>query len=76
MSEAHAHAKHHDYHLVNPSPWPIVGSIGAFALAIGVLFYFMSRKAGDPNLWYVVPGTPARDHHHVRLVARRDQRGA
>ena len=27
---AEAHAKHHDYHLVNPSPWPIVGAIGAF----------------------------------------------
>ena len=27
---ADAHAKRHDYHLVNPSPWPIVGSISAF----------------------------------------------
>jgi cytochrome c oxidase subunit III len=27
--------KHHDYHLVNPSPWPIVGSISAFIMAIG-----------------------------------------
>ena len=26
---ATAHAKHHDYHLVDPSPWPIVGSISA-----------------------------------------------
>ncbi|MFC3226493.1 cytochrome c oxidase subunit 3 [Marinibaculum pumilum] len=25
----------HDYHLVDPSPWPFVGSIGAFVLAIG-----------------------------------------
>ncbi len=24
---ADAHAKHHDYHLVNPSPWPVVGSV-------------------------------------------------
>ena len=22
---ADTHAKHHDYHLVNPSPWPVVG---------------------------------------------------
>ena len=28
---AEAHAKHHDYHLVNPSPWPVVGSIFVFA---------------------------------------------
>ena len=26
-SMADTHAKHHDYHLVNPSPWPVVGSI-------------------------------------------------
>jgi cytochrome c oxidase subunit 3 len=31
---AHGNVKH-DYHLVNPSPWPIVGSIGALFLAIG-----------------------------------------
>jgi cytochrome c oxidase subunit 3 len=31
-----AHAKpNHDYHLVNPSPWPFVGSVSAFVLAIG-----------------------------------------
>ena len=34
---ADAHAKHHDYHLVDPSPWPVVGSIGAFVLAIGAV---------------------------------------
>ena len=56
MADAHAHAKSHDYHLVNPSPWPIVGSVGAFVLAIGALMYFMSKKAGAPELWYVVPG--------------------
>jgi cytochrome c oxidase subunit 3 len=33
-----AHAKpHHDYHLVNPSPWPFVGSISAFILAVGAI---------------------------------------
>ena len=26
------HAKpNHDYHLVNPSPWPAVGAVSAFA---------------------------------------------
>src|SRR5919112_1341942 len=24
---AEAHAKHHDYHLVDPSPWPLIGVI-------------------------------------------------
>ena len=27
---AEAHAKHHDYHLVDPSPWPLIGAISAF----------------------------------------------
>ena len=37
---ADAHAKKHDYHLVNPSPWPFVGSSSAFILAIGAVLYF------------------------------------
>ncbi|MGE0044968.1 MAG: cytochrome c oxidase subunit 3 [Hyphomonadaceae bacterium] len=32
-----SHAAHHDYHLVDPSPWPIVGSISAFILAVGAV---------------------------------------
>ncbi len=27
----------HDYHLVNPSPWPLIGSIAAVALALGLV---------------------------------------
>jgi cytochrome c oxidase subunit III len=34
---ADAHAKHHDYHLVNPSPWPAIGAASAFILAIGAV---------------------------------------
>ena len=34
---ADAHAKHHDYHLVDPSPWPIVGSISALITAVGAI---------------------------------------
>jgi len=35
---ADAHAKpHHDYHLVNPSPWPVVGAIFAFLTAVGLI---------------------------------------
>lgn len=40
---ADAHAKNHDYHLVNPSPWPIVGAIAAFVLAYGAI-QFMHQK--------------------------------
>jgi cytochrome c oxidase subunit 3 len=31
------HAKNHDYHLVDPSPWPFVGSVSAFVMAIGAI---------------------------------------
>ncbi|MBI1383564.1 MAG: cytochrome c oxidase subunit 3 [Rhizobiales bacterium] len=55
MADGHAH-KQHDYHLVNPSPWPLVGSIGALVLAVGAVMYFVSRKDGDPQAWYVLPG--------------------
>ena len=37
---ADAHAKHHDYHLVDPSPWPAIGGLAAFILAIGAIMYF------------------------------------
>src|SRR5215813_7738418 len=37
---ATAHAKpHHDYHLVNPSPWPAVGATSAFVAAVGAILW-------------------------------------
>ena len=40
MAEGHAdaHGKHHDYHLVDPSPWPLVGAVAAFIMAVGLVF--------------------------------------
>jgi cytochrome c oxidase subunit 3 len=29
----------HDYHLVAPSPWPLIGSISAFILAVGAVMW-------------------------------------
>jgi len=41
MSNAHdvAHAPKHPYHLVDPSPWPIVGSIAALATTVGAVMF-------------------------------------
>jgi|SRR5579871_1656776 len=40
MADAHAHSgPKHDYHLVDPSPWPIVGSLGALTMLIGAVFW-------------------------------------
>ena len=47
---ADGHAKHHDYHLVNPSPWPLVGSVAAFMLAVGAIVWMKTAAAGSPPL--------------------------
>ncbi len=36
---------HHDYHLVDPSPWPIIGSVGAFTMLTGAVFWMNSSAA-------------------------------
>ncbi len=45
---AHGEVKH-DYHLVNPSPWPFVASLGAFIAAVGgvVLMRGLSTEEGN-----------------------------
>ncbi len=50
---ADAHAKHHDYHLVEPSPWPIIGAVSAFVLAVAMIF----AMHGQISWWWVMPGT-------------------
>jgi cytochrome c oxidase subunit III len=40
-----AHANH-EYHLVNPSPWPAVGATSAFALAVGAVTWMHSISWG------------------------------
>jgi cytochrome c oxidase subunit 3 len=40
MSETHAvHEAKHPYHLVDPSPWPVVGSIAALVLTGGLVMF-------------------------------------
>jgi cytochrome c oxidase subunit III len=29
--------KNHDYHLVDPSPWPLIGALSAFIMAVGLV---------------------------------------
>jgi cytochrome c oxidase subunit III len=36
MADAHA-APHHDYHLVDPSPWPLVASIAVTVMMVGAV---------------------------------------
>ena len=47
----------HDYHLVNPSPWPLIGSFAVLVLAIGGVAYMKGLfgiEAGQ--LWTLLPG--------------------
>ena len=50
MAEAHAahddHAPKHDFYLVDPSPWPVVGSIAAFLLTLGAALWMHDRAPG------------------------------
>ena len=48
----------HPYHLVDPSPWPILGSLAAFVLAMGVVFYMHPSMIGlkSPAIWLFLPG--------------------
>ncbi len=47
-----AHANH-DYHLVDPSPWPLVGSMAALALTGGCVMWMHEMTGG---LWLMVIG--------------------
>ena len=49
---ADAHAKHHDYHLVDPSPWPFIGATATFITAIGAVFW-MHHQIGP---WVMILG--------------------
>lgn len=37
----------HPYHLVDPSPWPLVASISSLVTAVGAAMYFHSYQNGN-----------------------------
>jgi cytochrome c oxidase subunit 3 len=45
------HAPNHDYHLVEPSPWPAVGALSGFITAVGAIMFF--RELGP---WVLIIG--------------------
>jgi cytochrome c oxidase subunit 3 len=52
---ADAHAKQHDYHLVEPSPWPAVGSVSAFIMAVGAITWM--HKSFPGAVYVLLAGT-------------------
>ena len=43
-----AATKNHDYHLVDPDPWPIIGAFSALALTGGAIMWFHEHPYGVP----------------------------
>lgn len=41
-----SHIKRHNYHLVNPSPWPISASSGSFLMTVGAVLCFHFYQKG------------------------------
>jgi len=52
-----AHAKH-NFHMVDPSPWPALGAFGALVLAIGAILYFHETPVlgMEPGIYKLLPG--------------------
>src|SRR5688572_18203067 len=48
---AHGEVKH-DYHLVNPSPWPFTGSFAAFVLAVGAVVQMRGIAADEGDFFF------------------------
>lgn len=47
----HAHGHTHPFHIVDPSPWPVVGSLAALVLAIGAILFMH-----DVTPWVMATG--------------------
>ena len=80
---ADAHVKHHDYHLVDPSPWPAVGAVSAFLMAVGAISWMHHMYAAAPlvfaagvvgvaytmiNWWTDVTREADKQGYHTRVV--------
>src|SRR3546814_704855 len=46
-----AGAKHHDYHLVNPSVWPMIASIAALVMFFGGVMWMHADYFGGAGKW-------------------------
>lgn len=47
---ADAHAKNHDYHILPLSPWPFIGSVSAFIMAVGAVMWMKKMTLGGMTL--------------------------
>ncbi|MCR9123666.1 MAG: cytochrome c oxidase subunit 3 [Phyllobacteriaceae bacterium] len=55
---ADTHAKNHDYHILDPSPWPLIGSVGALIMAIGGIGWMQAGQGNDFSLLGIPMANP------------------
>ncbi|MBN9251062.1 MAG: cytochrome c oxidase subunit 3 [Mesorhizobium sp.] len=57
MADAHAKPQH-DYHIIDPSPWPFIGSVSALVMALGGVGWMQYLKGNEFHLFGVNLATP------------------
>jgi cytochrome c oxidase subunit 3 len=55
---AEAHAKNHDYHIIDPSPWPFISGVGALLLCIGGIGWMQAIKGNEFSLLGIPLNSP------------------
>ncbi|MEL7230558.1 MAG: cytochrome c oxidase subunit 3, partial [Pseudomonadota bacterium] len=55
---ADAHSKNHDYHIIDPSPWPLLASVGALVMCLCGVAWMQSMKGASLNLFGISMGGP------------------
>ena len=76
-----AATKHHDYHLVEPDPWPLIGAISGGVLFSGAVLWFHENRYGVPLMllgllgvlvtmfsWWKNTINEAHTGHHTPVV--------
>ncbi len=48
---AEVHQRKHDYHIIDPSPWPIVAAFGAFVITFGGVCFMRYLNGGAVHLF-------------------------
>jgi cytochrome c oxidase subunit III len=54
----HGHGKQHDYHIIDPSPWPFVGAIGALVMFFGAVAWLRHHLDQPFNVFGANLATP------------------
>ncbi|MEZ5998952.1 MAG: cytochrome c oxidase subunit 3 [Hyphomonas sp.] len=44
----------HDYHLVNPSPWPLIGSVAVMTTALGAVNFMKGLFGMEKGTWWLL----------------------